>query len=200
MRSRVPTRVTAVAAAAVLTGLAACSSDGGSEAEDSSKKKQSEQSADTGEAAGDDNVRTSGAKCNLKSYPPGDAISDVRKGAGTPKYNDGFTKKRGRTLHVRTGQTNDRSGATLTGTKTGDKLWLTISHSNGKYWQSCGHRTADRKSMIKTRWYLHSNEKITNRWIRACAKTDGKVWCADIGDKKNRKNPDGKLRHWWTDD
>ncbi|MHC0429431.1 hypothetical protein ACX6XY_04460 [Streptomyces sp. O3] len=46
---------------------------------------------------------------------------------------------------------------------------------------------------------LHSSGDVKNRYVRACAKTKGKVWCADIGNKSNRNHADGKKRYWWTD-
>ncbi|WP_326685713.1 hypothetical protein OIE63_00270 [Streptomyces sp. NBC_01795] len=115
-------------------------------------------------------------------------------------YNNGYTSFRGRSLVLATGKLYDRSAAKLYGAHKGDKVWVTISPSKGKNWASCGHKSAKKGSYtVTSKAYQHSSSDVKGRYMRACAKTDGKVWCADNGNKSNRKHSDNKKRYWWTD-
>ncbi|MFJ2898980.1 hypothetical protein ACIO87_29315 [Streptomyces sp. NPDC087218] len=142
-----------------------------------------------------------GGKCTYNGYSgwgPFEAVS--RKGKGDEKYNEGYTVRGYKILALRTGKIHDRSAAELSLASKGDKVWVTISHDKGKTWKSCGHKTAKANGQtITSTKYLHSGSDVHNRYMRACAKTGGKVWCADIGNKSNRNHSDGKKRYWWTD-
>ncbi|MFF3788302.1 hypothetical protein [Streptomyces sp. NPDC001933] len=139
------------------------------------------------------------SKCGYHSYDgwgPGEAVT--HKGAGGK--GDGITKRYGRSLQLATGRIYDRSAAKLTNARKGDKVWVDISHSKGKNWKACGT-----KSLKKGEWsvtskiYQHSSSQVKGRYMRACAKTDGKVWCAWYGNKVNDNHSDHKTRYWWTD-
>ncbi|MFE0874940.1 hypothetical protein ACFW4X_08640 [Streptomyces smyrnaeus] len=185
MNRRIPLAVSALTATAMLMGTGA---SGASSA-------PSERSVSAAAPA------PRGGKCIYKGYGGwGFPELVTRKGAGTPKYKYGYTKRYRRSLQLNTGKLHDRSAATLKYTRKGDKVWVTISHSKGKNWASCGHKTAKRTGdVITSTKYLHSGSDVKNRYMRACAKTDGKVWCADIGNKKNTNHSDNKKRYWWTD-
>lgn len=80
----------------------------------------------------------------------------------------------------------DRSSGYLSNAGKGDKAWVEITHSGDKPGSSydgtvCG-TTSDRKRdeyfpspgddpryALETRWYYHSTDNITDRWMRACA-------------------------------
>ncbi|MFI0977672.1 hypothetical protein ACH4SP_11685 [Streptomyces sp. NPDC021093] len=140
-----------------------------------------------------------GGKCHYRAYS-GVGVGATHKGAGTEKYNYGITKRGSRYLVLQTGKLYDRSAAVLYGARKGDKVWVTISHSEGKNWASCGHKSATNSpTTLTSKAYQHSSSDVQGHYMRACAKTDGKVWCATNGNKANRKHSDNKKRYWWTD-
>ena len=146
-------------------------------------------------------MSTAASSCTYNSYSTfgvGEYVS--YKGKNTDKYNDGVTKKHSRVLKLMTGKFHDRSAGRLEKSKKGDKVWVNISHDKGKAWKSCGYKTSDKDGKtITTKRYLHSSDTVKNRYMRACAKTSGYTWCADIGNKSNTNASDGQKRHWWTD-
>ncbi|MFI9832915.1 hypothetical protein ACIHIX_35120 [Streptomyces sp. NPDC051913] len=141
------------------------------------------------------------SSCTYNSYSTfgvGEIVS--YKGKDTDKYNDGVTKKHSRVLKLMTGKFYDRSAGRLEKTKKGDKVWVNISHDKGKTWKSCGYATSGEDGQtITSKRYIHSSDDVKNRYMRACAKTSGYTWCADIGDKSNSSASDGQKRYWWTD-
>ncbi|UGY93358.1 hypothetical protein [Streptomyces gobiensis] len=183
---------TTVAAAAMMAGLTAFSPG----------------SATAGAASASEGMQAAAASasCVYKSYDgPGFWETVSRKGKGTAKYNDGYTKRYGRSLLMATGKIHDRSVGRINKARKGDRVWVNISHNKGRTWQSCGFKTAKKDGQkLTSKWYLHSGRGVKNRYMRACANTkntSGKrvTWCADIGNKKNRNHSDNKLRYWWTD-
>ncbi|WP_188186849.1 hypothetical protein [Nonomuraea sp. SYSU D8015] len=138
--------------------------------------------------------------CSYQSYDsggPGEIVK--RKGEGTPKYNDGYTDLLGRRLTlVNAAVIHERSAARLEKAKKGDRVWVRISHDQGKTWQNCGSTEASKNGRLDSKWFQH---KVQGRWIRACtsvvAGNKRAGWCADIGDKTSR--PDGRTHYWWTD-
>lgn len=188
MNRRIPIAASALAATAMLVGTGASNA----------ASPQGERARPASAPAPAPELR--GAKCTYKGYGGWGLDIVTRKGAGTKKYKYGYTKRYGRTLQLNTGKLNDRSAATLVNSKKGDKVWVTISHSKGKNWASCGHKSSKKSGDVVTSTkYLHSGSTVKNRYMRACAKTNGKVWCADIGNKNNKKHSDHKKRYWWTD-
>ncbi|MGW0737065.1 hypothetical protein [Streptomyces sp. NPDC002851] len=201
MKRRLP-MLTAATAAAVMV-LSACSSgttsSGGQDAKDGKPKAAAAQTADTGT---DELTTMASSKCTYRSYSSfGFPEYVTRKGVNTSKYNNGYTNKYGRQLYLATGRNKDRSAAKLAFARKGDKVWVDISHDKGKTWKACGHTTLKTTSRdpqyVTSKRYIHSSKTVKNRWMRACAKTNGNVWCANIGNKTSKVG--GVKRYWWTD-
>ncbi|MFF9340294.1 hypothetical protein ACF1CG_11135 [Streptomyces sp. NPDC014773] len=140
-------------------------------------------------ATADDGIGSmaQGGTCTYKEQGKPAFLSHKGKGG----KGNGETKKDGRVLILSTGtaKTPDNSAARLSGeVKKGDRVWVDISHDEGKNWKGCGGVTTDKKDKkFYSKWYAHSGGTIKNRVIRACARTttDTKrtTWCGD----------------WWSD-
>lgn len=142
-------------------------------------------------------------KCTYKTQSA--PLKKSHKGANTPKYNNGVTTNYGRHLILATGPISDTSAARLSGdVRKGDEVWVDISHDKGNNWKGpCGNVKASKKGeKFYSKWYQHSDDKITKRVIRACARTtmgatdNGKrvTWCATVGDVKSKAGA-----YWWKD-
>jgi hypothetical protein len=96
----------------------------------------------------------------------------------------------GRTLRLQTAKDGwwvggDRSSAYLSGADAGDSAWVEIEHGDkpgeDDHGTECGttsERTPDSyvpspitdpRYGIETKWYWHSSDTVTDRWMRACA-------------------------------
>jgi hypothetical protein len=180
--SRIHRVLTATAMATVLTTTLAAWTSGGTEA-----------AAETGTLG-------QGGSCTYKAQ--GAPTFKSHKGKGDKKYNYGETKRDGRLLILSTGTATsaDNSAARLSGkVRKGDRVWVDISHDKGKNWKGCGGVTTDKADkQFYSKWYAHYRKgEITNRVIRACARTTTNdkrtTWCATVGDVKTSG------RYWWTD-
>ncbi|CAL9504180.1 hypothetical protein [Streptomyces sp. enrichment culture] len=79
----------------------------------------------------------------------------------------------------------DRSSAYLSGAEDGDSAWVEIEHGDkpgsGDSGTVCGTTTdlerdeyvpspiTDPRYGLETKWYWHSSDTVTGRWMRACA-------------------------------
>ncbi|MFF2652978.1 hypothetical protein [Streptomyces sp. NPDC058045] len=187
MNRRIPVAATALAATAMVLGTGASSPFSAP-----ASPSQEQGAATTASSA-------TAAKCRYHAYS---SVGWPRSwmGKDTEKYNNGYTKVRGRTLVLATGNLTDRSAAHLLHARKGDRVWVDISHSKGKNWVPCGSRSAKSGDKdVYSKAYVHSSSDVKNRYMRACAKTDGHVWCARYGNEINSDHSDHKTRYWWFD-
>jgi hypothetical protein len=142
--------------------------------------------------------------CTIQSYSTGgdEWLPFVTwKGKDTPKYNNGETNFRGRTLRLLTSHTLDRSAGQILHSHSNDRVWVDITGTQGNTWQQCGTKAnwdgipnpnLPDTFETTTPWFQHGTVK--DRWIRACMEVDGFTLCATNG---NHTGPGG--RKWWSD-
>ncbi|NUP36935.1 MAG: hypothetical protein HOY76_07920 [Streptomyces sp.] len=183
--------------------LSACSSPTATDHAKDSKPKAAQHEAKAAGTGDPTYMAAASSTCTYNSYSsfgPGEIVT--RKGSGSNTQNDGYTDKHGRKLQLATGKLYDRSAGRLTHAKKGDKVWVDISHDKGKTWKVCGSVTKGNTigHVLTSKIFIHSSGDVKNRYMRACAKTGDKTWCADIGNKSNKNVVgDNWTRYWWTD-
>ena len=111
-------------------------------------------------------------------------------GAGTASQNNGLTNHRGRVFQLRTTRLTELvQGEIASGYRSGDRVWVDVSLTQGRSWSQCGPYTRS-----QTNWISRPN----GAWMRVCISADGISQCATNGNKRGPAGTAGG-NLWWYD-